>query len=211
VYYKYEKIGHPLQVVMVAIAHCIAHLTVAASASDCTYTPTFDDINGGGSYGTSYNFNYPFLTPGVDHTVIMTMVDDDDNSAEACISKVTVKDETKPVITCPSVIPQFIADSSCSNSSLLQWTVPAKDNCDFSVSFATFSDTIQGIGTFSYNFRATDTSGNVADTKCSTTLVDETPPMLTCPDPFELESDPACMNTSPYLRINNTDNCPGKV
>jgi hypothetical protein len=197
---------------MVAVAGCVASFTIAASAMECTYTPTFNDFSMGNNSGSSHTFNPPMVGPNGNYTIQMTAIDDADGSTDSCTSIVTVNDETPPVITCPHFTPLLMADSSCSNSSSLALTAPAYDACDSSVTTAVFNDTIRGTGVLPYNFRATDRSGNVADMLCHVAMLDKMGTSLSCPDPITLTFDENCSITIPDdFAPYGTDNCGGPV
>ncbi|HEX6719398.1 MAG TPA: HYR domain-containing protein, partial [Pyrinomonadaceae bacterium] len=65
------------------------------------------------------------------------------------------------------------------------------------------------VGTTTVTYRATDRSGNFADDTQVVTVVDNTPPAITCPGNITLE--PTCPTgaIATYTAPVGTDNCPG--
>ncbi len=134
------------------------------------------------------------------------------NSAD-CIQLIDVIDNTPPQITCPADI-QVQCPFEVPNADIN--SVTATDNCDGPVTI-TFVDTDNG-GTGCPNdpmiitrtYEATDACGNLAKCVQTITVIDDTPPEITCPDDIQVQ----CQFEVPAADINSvtaTDNCDGPV
>ena len=102
--------------------------------------------------------------------VTLTVTDDKEASA-SCRGTVTVKDNTKPVITCPGDIVVFTDPGKC--SAVVNYTVAATDNCPGAVTVTTIpkSGSVFQTGTKPVTATATDATGNTATCTFKVTVV----------------------------------------
>jgi M6 family metalloprotease-like protein len=145
------------------------------------------------------------------YTITWTATDVSGNKS-TCDQKVKVIDVTPPAITCPrdSVMK---ADGNCqvTNSGP---RATAVDNCDASptvTSVPPLPATFTGVGTYAITWTATDASGNKSACDQKITVIDVTPPTITCPKDVTLEADANCQvtyNGPPAAAIDNCDSRP---
>jgi len=111
--------------------------------------------------------------------VCCTATDDHGNSSQCCFD-VTVVDTTPPDITCPGNI---TAECTSPMGARVEFTVSATDLCDSSVMVecAPASGSTFPFGTTQVCCTATDDHGNRSTCCFDVTVVDTTPPDITCP------------------------------
>lgn len=146
-----------------------ATVTYTVTASDtCDPDPTITCTIPSGS-------TFPIGTT----QVCCTATDDSGNPAECCFN-VVVTDGTPPTITCP---PSITAECTDADGATVTYTVTASDTCDPNptitcthASGSHFPD-----GTTQVCCTATDDAGNSSECCFDVTVVDTTPPTITCP------------------------------
>jgi len=157
-----------------ANVNCEAH----ASIDNGSYDPDGDPI----TLTQSPPGPYPLGA-----TLVTLQVEDDHGWVDQCTATVTVIDDTSPSISCPSNV-EVEATESCgtppADTQLDDFysSVSASDNCDPSVSVTDDSPACFPLGTTQVTFTATDDAGNQATCSADVTVVDTTPPVITCPD-----------------------------
>jgi len=144
---------------------------------------------------------------GTSTTVTFTATDAAGNDS-SCTTEVEVTDQTAPVITCPAD-QTLVADAmDCSIPDFGSATV--SDNCDGASTVMPDTSGVQ-VGTSStVTFEAMDAAGN--EVSCSTVVevLDETPPVLTCPPKQEFDADDMeCFIGPVVLEALSADNCAG--
>ena len=150
-------------------------------------------------------------------TVTWTATDAHGNTATAT-QTVTVNDNTPPVVTPPANVTAntgpgatscgtFVSDSTLGTAS-------ATDNCP-GVSGVTRAGVPSGnffpVGTTTITYSATDAHGNTGTATQTVTVIDNTPPVISCPASITLE--PTCPSgaIATYTAPVGTDNCPGAI
>lgn len=98
----------------------------------------------------------------------------------SCSFTVTVNDTQNPTVTCPAN-KSLSADANCTASTT--YTAVAADNCPGvgSPSCSPPSGSSFPLGTTTVTCTATDASGNQGNCSFTVTVVDTTPPVITCP------------------------------
>jgi hypothetical protein len=132
-----------------------------------------------------------------------------DNGA-TCSFTVTVNDVQKPeIINPPSDITVNVAANSCSK--VVTFPVAATDNCPgVTVVAVPASGTAFNVGITNVVITATDASGNIRRHNFKVTVVDNRPPVITCPPNVVLPTDPGvCRSGVNPVIPSATDNCPG--
>ncbi|MCF8274575.1 MAG: HYR domain-containing protein, partial [Flavobacteriaceae bacterium] len=185
----------------------------ATYSDNCSITSVTYTINGGTPVAAS-TLDGVLLAPGI-NTVVWT-VSDGTNSKSATF-RVTVTDTTLPIITSISNITQEIS-TGC--DAVVTWTEPtASDNCaitSFSQTAGLASGSTFPVGTTKVTYTAVDASGNIAKMSFDVSVVDLTPPVLTCPTgssevaPFERDADLGiCFYTvqGTEFDVTTTDGC----
>jgi microcystin-dependent protein len=128
-----------------------------------------------------------------------TAVDNCGNS-DSCVQTISIVDTTPPVITCPPD-----ATFECDEMIVLGMAV-AVDNCDPEVDITCVEEVIPGVCEQEYTIirtcTATDNCGNTASCVQTISVVDNTPPVITCPSDATIECD------MPYeFTVTASDNC----
>lgn len=172
---------------------CPANTTVECTASTlppATGEPTVTDVCVG---TTSYTYLDSF-TPGACPgsyliTRVFTGLDACMNSA-TCTQLITVVDTTPPVLTCPPAVTVECTDDT---SVTALGDVLADDACDTLVTTSNFENIVPGSCPGNYiimrNFVGADQCGNADTCTQIITVVDTTPPVLTCPLDVTIECD----------------------
>jgi hypothetical protein len=130
---------------------------------------------------------------------------DDCGNADTCYQNITVQDTTPPQITCP---PDTTFE--CDNVGAFG-SASATDNCDPNPAISEISrDSTAGCGdTYSLviGYEAMDNCGNADTCYQNVTVVDTTPPQITCPPDKTFE----CDNVGSFGSASATDNCDDDV
>ena len=141
---------------------------------------------------TTNDFNNDFtlidaVLPLGDTVVTWTSTDSSGNTA-SCSVTITVVDNEDPIVTCPADITQN-ADLGC--GSRVNFTPTATDNCGVaSIVSVPASGEIFPVGTTTVTVTATDDAGNTDVCTFTVTVVDNTPPQLTCAPAALRNTDP---------------------
>ncbi len=151
-------------------------------------------------------------------TVIYTATDAAGNSTSV-IQLVTVTESPAipPTITAPADVVAYTGAGATSCGTVVSdatlGTVIANDNC--SLASVTRTGVPAGnafpVGTTTITYRATDASGNFTEDTQVVTVIDNTPPAISCPASITLE--PTCPTgaIATWTPPVGTDNCPGAV
>ena len=155
------------------------------------------------------------LFPVGNTTVTYTATDKSGNTAIAT-QTVTVVDNTVPIVTAPAAVTLYTGAgaTSCgvtvSNLNATLGTGSATDNCP-GVGAVTRSGVPAGnvfpVGNTVVTYSATDAHGNTASANQTVTVVDNTPPVISCPANIVIE--PSCPTgaIATYTTPTATDNC----
>ena len=198
---------------------CLAVVTVidaTAPFADCqditvdietggAYSLTAEDINGGSSDNCSVNLSIPATVFGcndVGSTVSVTLtVTDDSGNLASCSADVTVADGNNICNQAPTALCKSVTVDANANC---QGTAAAADfdggSTDPEMGMLSFSVSPAGpypLGTTNVTLTVTD-PGSASD-GCMTTItvVDNTPPSITCPGDFAVNIDAQCQALAP--------------
>ena len=158
------------------------------------------------------------LTPGSSFPVGATtntfqVVDANSNTA-SCSFTVTVQDNQKPFIFCPSNISVTASTGLC--SAIVTYSTPlGLDNCP-GASTTQIGGFPSGasfpVGTTTNRFRVTDASGNIAKCAFQVTVTDNEKPVIICPPLLTVSAATGqCTANVSYATPIGTDNCSGVV
>jgi uncharacterized repeat protein (TIGR01451 family) len=147
-------------------------------------------------------------------TIIWTATDASGNTGTV-FQDVTVIDDTQPTITAPADVTAYTGagrttcDANVSDATL--GSPSANDNCAFTVSRTPSGNTFP-VGTTTVTWKVTDASGNTATDTQDVTVVDNTPPVVTCPSNITIDNAlGACSGSVSVGVATATDNCDGTV
>jgi hypothetical protein len=144
------------------------------------------------------------------HTITWTATDESGNKS-SCDQKITVIDLIPPAITCPSDT-AIEVDANC-QATYSGPAATAIDNCDPNpkvTSVPPLPATFTGVGTYAITWTATDTSGNKFSCDQNITVIDVTPPAITCPEDVVLPGDENCQAVYSGPSATAVDNCDSK-
>ncbi|MGB3870114.1 MAG: HYR domain-containing protein [Flavobacteriales bacterium] len=149
--------------------------------------------------------NAPAAFPlGITH-VVWTATDASGNS-RTCIQQVTVTDNTPPSITCPAD-KSTSANAGCTATGVNLGTPVTADNCAIA-SVTNNSTSSYTLGITTVTWTVTDNSGNSSTCTQRITVIDITPPTLSCPAAIQVAANNGCAATGVDLgQPVATDNC----
>ena len=147
-------------------------------------------------------------TLGSTTVITHTAVDIAGNSA-ACTNHVSVRDSLAPVMACPRIEP-IPADDRCQGESNALAT--GTDVCDDTVDSSKAGSARYPLGTTIETYTGVDNSGNSATCTAAITVVDRTPPTLTCAPDATVNTDAgACGSSFKPAATTAQDNCDNNV
>jgi HYR domain/Galactose oxidase, central domain len=203
------------------ISNCPSDVTVSTGpgATSCSATaswtpPTATDNCSSGSDLTLSPDHASGSTFPVGETTVTYTAKDKANNTATCSFKVTVVDDTKPVINnCPSdqTVHTGVGATTCSATAT--WPAPtASDNCHVaSLSPDHASGSTFPMGETTVTYTATDDAGNTATCSFKVTVVDNTLPVITnCPADITVNTGPGrttCDQVASWTAPTATDNC----
>jgi uncharacterized repeat protein (TIGR01451 family) len=146
-------------------------------------------------------------------TVTYTVTDRVGNTAQDT-QTVTVIDNTPPVVTAPADVTAYTGPGATSCNTVVSDTTlgtgSATDNCPGVGAVSRTgvpSGNVFPVGTTVITYSATDAHGNTGTATQNVTVVDNTPPVISCPASITLE--PTCPSgaIATYVTPTATDNC----
>lgn len=143
-------------------------------------------------------------------TVTLT-ADDGNGNTQSCSLSVTLKDVTKPVITCPANT-TIAANANCSGVVGAYTPITLSDNCaaNPSVTQSPIASTVlSGHNDVEVvTLTANDGNGNTQSCSLTVTLKDVTKPLITCPANTTIAADGNCSGiVGAYAPLTLSDNC----
>jgi hypothetical protein len=162
---------------------CPAHLFVEADQPSAAFvTPGVATATGDGVVITGPIAGvYPLGSTAVIYTAT-----DASGASASCTALITVTDTTPPTITCPAPITVEADQPSAA------FVTPGSASASDIAGPATVTNVSAGVfplGTTTIAYSATDQSGNTSSCSSSITVVDTTPPTITCPASITVEAD----------------------
>jgi hypothetical protein len=124
---------------------------------------------------------YPLGTTTVTYTAT-----DSSGASASCVAMITVRDTLPPSITCPTPI---TAEADQSGGAVVSPGGASAADIGGSVTISGPGAGFYPLGTTTVTYVATDQSGNTSTCTSSITVVDTTPPTITCPPPIVVEAD----------------------
>ena len=189
---------------------CPANKTVYTNAGQCLATGVSlgTPTTGDNCQVISVTNNAPASYP-LGSTTVKWIVTDAAGLTASCTQSVFVADNQAPVIgpTLPVIVQ---LNSNCSATGVTLIPPAVTDNCAIT-SFGNNSPLAYPLGTTIVTWTAVDASGNSSSATQTVTVLDNIPPVITCPGPTTLFTDSGVCSANP-LNIpaaTATDNCSG--
>ena len=182
---------------------CGANVSFAAQAQD---NCEVDSIK---YYVGNAEITSPYFFPVGTTTVKVVATDVHGNSSE-CSFTVTVRDVEPPVIeNCPKDLTVYTGPGrkTCDQEAI--WDPPtARDNCEVASFTSTHKpgDTFP-VGTTTVTYTAKDPAGNETSYSFKVTVIDNTPPEITCPQDITVDSEPDKCGATVAFTAQAWDNC----
>ncbi|MEW6381675.1 MAG: HYR domain-containing protein [bacterium] len=132
----------------------------------------------------------------VGKTIVTFTATDKAGQSSTCQATVSVVDTTSPVISCPDAItveaegPEGVAATSAAIQAFLKGAT-ATDIVDGSVTPTYEAPEMFKVGKTVVTFTATDKAGKSSTCSAAVTVVDTTPPAMSCPDGITVEAEGA--------------------
>jgi len=146
------------------------------------------------------------------HTISVVVRDAAGNEG-TCTTSFTVRDTTPPVVTCPSDLTAS-ADGSCrARIPEVLGSVTTSDNCTAAGSLVKSQDPVAGtpvgLGKHTIAVKVRDAAGNESTCRLYFTVLDRTPPTVTCPAGTVASADAECQGSVPNVLggVTAYDNC----
>jgi probable HAF family extracellular repeat protein len=146
------------------------------------------------------------------HIITLKVTDPSNESAHDTII-VSVVDTTAPTMTCPQVLSASAGDNCQATLPNVLTLVTASDNCTSAERIVLVQSpsagTLVGIGTHAITVTAMDDAGNTATCTTTFTVLDTTPPTVTCPQGRTASADGNCQSGVPDFLPDAvaSDNC----
>lgn len=169
-------------------------------------------VNVGDNCGVASITNNAPSCYNVGNTDVTWTVTDVYGNKESCVQTVTVIDNQKPVITCPSNITVSNDAGKC-GASVSITDATASDNCEVQSVVGVRSDAAAltdeyPVGTTTITWTATDIHGNKSSCTQTVTVNDTENPKISCPSDFDIENDPSKCGASVSVgSATASDNC----
>ncbi|MCB9165313.1 MAG: HYR domain-containing protein [Flavobacteriales bacterium] len=159
---------------------------------------------------TSGQASGALLPPG-GHVMAWTVTDHSGNSS-SCSYTITVVDTIRPTISCPANISMNVDAGSC--GAVVNYVTPVgSDNCTGATTVRTAgpaSGSTFPIGTTTVTHTVTDAAGLTASCSFTVTVVDNIPPVISCPPNISMNVDAgSCGAVVNYPTPVGSDNCTG--
>ncbi|MFY9610378.1 MAG: HYR domain-containing protein [Blastocatellia bacterium] len=152
----------------------------------------------------------PGTIVGTGTTTIIVTVRDASLNGVTCSTTFTVTEPIPPIAVCKNIT---VALDATGNASIAAADVDngSSDNCAIASRTVTPNAfTCANKGPNTVTLTVTDPSGNSATCQATVTVVDNTPPAITCPANVVQSTDPnQCAAVVTYSNATATDNCPG--
>jgi hypothetical protein len=126
----------------------------------------------------------------------------------SCSFRITVDDTQPPAITCPPNQAKNADPNQC--GTVVNYAPAISDNCPGVTAFCSpASGSFFPVGTTFVTCRAVDAWGNTAQCATSVTVLDKTPPTVSCPSNLTVIADASCRAATPNIipSVVASDNC----
>ena len=185
---------------------CSAAITItpATATDNCPGTIT---IGGVRSDAQLLSAPYP-----VGNTTITWTATDVNGNTSTCTQTVTVVDNQAPTIDCPDDVIVNTGAGSTLCTAIANFAATATDNCstpsNINITYSKDPGTAFPVGNTVVTVTATDQAGKSSTCSFNVTVVDNTPPVVTCPSTVTVNNTPnLCGAFVNYQAATATDNC----
>lgn len=150
--------------------------------------------------------NNPTVTNTQDKTYYVVV---GDNAGNYKYGSVTIElENVPPTVICPNDV--TVQSQTCSTT--YNYNVTANDNCTASLTPTLTSGLASGstfpLGSTTNIYKATDLAGNIGTCSFKVTVLDITPPVVTCPTPITVNAGADCEERVAF-QVSVQDNCQG--
>ncbi|MDT0553603.1 HYR domain-containing protein [Urechidicola vernalis] len=190
------------------LSSCPPDISQGTDSSICgaivAWTPPTAADNCGVTVSSTHN---PGDTFPVGTTTVTYTATDGEGLIDSCSFDVVITDVENPIIVCPSDI-IVNADSFCEATTVNLGTPTTSDNCGVA-SVTNNAPSTFPLGTVQVTWTVTDTAGLIATCIQNVTVVDATPPTITCPSNVTVSADLGLCTASGVSLATPTysDNC----
>jgi hypothetical protein len=180
---------------------CPGNKQANANAGQCYATgvnlgmPATSDNCGVASLTNDAPLQFPVGT-----TIVTWTVTDVNGNTATCSQSVLVKDNQNPVISCPANVTVNANNGLCQASSVVLIPATATDNCGIASITNNHPSQVYPVGTTQVVWTATDVNGNSSNCTQLVVVIDNQPPVISCPANITVNSKPnQCFETAIHL------------
>jgi len=205
-----KKTGSPTRSTLVPYCNLppVAQCKSASVAADgsCVASASIDDGSFDPDGATPTCDQSPAGPYALGTTNVTLTCTDDAGLTDDCSADVTVTDQTKPVVTCPS--PPTV-ECTGSEQATATFSATATDNCDANptATCVPASGSSFSLGATSVDCSSTDTAGNTGTCAFDVTVEDTTKPSITCPANVSITSNPGQCSVDRSFTVTASDVC----
>ncbi len=196
---------------------CPSDIVIGTDSAVCqavvNYSVTFNDNCPGTIVTITSGFESGETFP-IGTTTNTFVITDASGNSSTCSFDVTVVDDERPLLDCPSNITVSNDLGQC--GAVVTYAAPtATDNCGVASLLQTdatglMSGSLFPVGTTSLQYTATDAEGNFRVCNFTVTVIDTSAPAITCPANVAVSNDPGiCGAVVNFTTPTGADNCPG--
>lgn len=153
------------------------------------------------------------LSLGV-HTIRLVVTDESGGTALDTVT-ITVRDTTPPSITGPPDVtvstPASATACGVAIDAAIVGRAAATDACEGNINVVSNAPVFYPVGETLITYTATDAGGNRATATQKITVLDGTPPQVSCPADLSADTNPGTCVGSVHYTATATDNCPGLI
>ena len=175
------------------VISCPSNITVNTATGVCTASgvtlgsPTVTD-NCNMSITPTNNAQ---ATYAIGSNTVTWTANDGNGNIHTCPQTVTVVDNQAPVITCPANITVNMDAGLCTASGVTLGTATVTDTCNMSITPTNNAPTSYALGVSTITWTANDGNGNTNTCIQTVTVIDNQPPVITCPASITLNTGSA--------------------
>jgi Bacterial lectin/HYR domain/Secretion system C-terminal sorting domain/Ricin-type beta-trefoil lectin domain-like/SprB repeat/Lectin C-type domain len=190
---------------------CPNSISINTDAGACGAVTTFgaptitDNTSATYTQTTGLPSTFMFSVGVTTNTFVAT---DAAGNTSTCAFTITVTENEKPVITCPTPLSKNTDSGTCGALTTFG-SATATDNCSVTVAQTggLANGTVFPVGVSTLTFTATDASGNTATCSSTVIVTDNEKPVVTCPSNIAVNNTAGTCGAMVNFTISATDNC----